>query len=65
MKIKDAWLEQDLEGFVYVNVEDENLLIMSPICTHLGCTASHAEATKQEDGKFFYCPCHGGTTNWC
>ena len=60
VKVKDAWVEQELEGFVYLNVENRDLLIMSPICTHLGCTAGNAEEAKQKDGVAFYCPCHGG-----
>lgn len=61
-KIKDAWVEQEREGFVYVNKnpEDNSLLIMSPICTHLGCTAGDADTDMQSEGVRFYCPCHGG-----
>lgn len=60
--IKDAWTEQVIEGFVYINKnkEDNSLLIMSPICTHLGCTAGDAEVEMQKKGVRFYCPCHGG-----
>lgn len=61
-KIQDAWVEQEMEGFVYVNKnkEGDTLLIMSPICTHLGCTAGDAEIEMQKEGIRFYCPCHGG-----
>lgn len=50
--IQDAWVEQERDGFVYVNInkEDDSLLIMSPICTHLGCTAQTAEESKQDNG---------------
>lgn len=60
--IKDAWEEQVMENFVYINKDkkDNSLLIMSPICTHLGCTAGDADVKMQEDGVLFYCPCHGG-----
>lgn len=59
--LKDAWTEQERAGFVYINKqEDGSLLIMSPICTHLGCTAGDAEVAMQEKGVRFYCPCHGG-----
>ncbi|MDF0727654.1 ubiquinol-cytochrome c reductase iron-sulfur subunit [Cytobacillus sp. S13-E01] len=60
--IKDAWTEQKMDGFVYINKnkEDNSLLIMSPICTHLGCIAGDAEAEMKNTGIQFYCPCHGG-----
>jgi len=60
--IKDAWAEQEMESFVYINKnnEDNSLLIMSPICTHLGCTAGDADVQMQGTGVRFYCPCHGG-----
>lgn len=62
VKIKDAWVEQELEGFVYINKkkEDNSLLIMSPICTHLGCVAGDAEPEMKSDGIAYFCPCHGG-----
>lgn len=60
--IKDAWVEQEMEGFVYINIqpEDGTLLVMSPTCTHLGCTAGDASADMQQQGTRFHCPCHGG-----
>lgn len=60
--IQDAWVEQETEGFVYINKnkEDNSLLIMSPICTHLGCIAGNAEESMKNEGITFYCPCHGG-----
>ncbi|WP_246140991.1 ubiquinol-cytochrome c reductase iron-sulfur subunit [Bacillus marasmi] len=61
VKIKDAWTTQDLDGFVYVNKqEDGSLIIMSPTCTHLGCTAGDAEVSSQEKGVRYFCKCHGG-----
>ena len=61
--VQDAWVEQEMKGFLYINKnkEDNSLLIMSPICTHLGCAAGNAEASmKENEGVEFYCPCHGG-----
>jgi len=40
--------------------EDNSLLIISPICTHLGCTAGGADKDMQSEGVRFHCPCHGG-----
>lgn len=59
-KIKDAWTEQEREGFVYINKKDDSLLIMSLVCTHLGCTIGDAEVNMQKKGVRFFCPCHGG-----
>lgn len=59
VKIKDGWEEQEREGFVYVNIKNDELLIMSPICTHLGCTATTPEESKQKDEITYFCPCHG------
>lgn len=59
---KDAWVTQEEEGFVYINKnkDDNTLLIMSPICTHLGCTVPEADETLKKDGVYFKCPCHDG-----
>ena len=63
--IQDAWTEQKREGVVYVNKDEEtgSLLIMSPVCTHLGCMTGETEADLKEDNVYFYCPCHGGQYN--
>lgn len=55
VSIKDAWTEQEIEGFVYINKnkEDNTLLILSPICTHLGCVAGDAEKEMQKSGTRF------------
>lgn len=60
--VQDAWVEQKMEGFVYVNKNEngDSLIIMSPVCTHLGCIAGDSEQDMKEDGVAFYCPCHGG-----
>lgn len=61
-KIKDAWVTQEQKGFVYVAKDEEKneLLFMSPICTHLGCTVPDANEEQQAQGIRYYCPCHGG-----
>lgn len=55
--VQDAWVEQELIGSVYINLVEGELLILSPICTHLGCTVSPNE--NLEVGTF-RCPCHLG-----
>lgn len=62
-EIQDAWVKQNINGFVYMNKDAKgNLLIMSPVCTHLGCTVPFAskEEKMNNPALAFYCPCHGG-----
>lgn len=62
-EIQDGWVTQNVKGVVYVNKDQNNqLLIMSPVCTHLGCTvASALEKERQSKPNLaFKCPCHGG-----
>lgn len=60
--VKDAWVTQEQEGFVYINKnnDDNSLLIMSPICTHLGCSVGEATVELKKEHVSFLCPCHAG-----
>ncbi|WP_235929817.1 QcrA and Rieske domain-containing protein [Chengkuizengella marina] len=60
--IEDGWITQERNGFVFIQLDEINneIMIMSPICTHLGCTASFAKEEQKENGTTFFCPCHGG-----
>ncbi|SFS71512.1 ubiquinol-cytochrome c reductase iron-sulfur subunit [Paenibacillus sp. BC26] len=60
----DAWNSKPVKGFVYVAVDDQGMLrIMSPACSHLGCTiepATDAQISAAKDkSTYFHCPCHG------
>ncbi|RKN86235.1 ubiquinol-cytochrome c reductase iron-sulfur subunit [Paenibacillus ginsengarvi] len=60
--IRDAWVAKSVQGFLYVtNDAQDELLLMSPSCTHLGCSVEPVpEAGRSAtDGLFFRCPCHG------
>jgi menaquinol-cytochrome c reductase iron-sulfur subunit len=60
--IQDAWVTTAANGFVYVrNDANGELLIMSPLCTHLGCSIDPVPEAKRggSQGLFFLCPCHG------
>jgi menaquinol-cytochrome c reductase iron-sulfur subunit len=62
-EIEDGWVTQNVDGTVYVTRDSNNdLLIMSPVCTHLACTVPFAseEEQKSKPGLVFKCPCHGG-----
>lgn len=62
-EIQDGWVTQSRNGFVYVTKNKQNeLLILSPVCSHLGCTVGLAteEEKKGKAALYFRCPCHGG-----
>ncbi|WP_181348255.1 ubiquinol-cytochrome c reductase iron-sulfur subunit [Thalassobacillus sp. CUG 92003] len=53
----DGWYESEVQKSAWVyRTNDDEIVALSPICTHLGCTVDWG--TEQEDE--FYCPCHGG-----
>ncbi len=41
---------------VVINRPDQGYIVLSRICTHLGCLVDY-----QKDKKRLLCPCHGGT----
>lgn len=53
---RDGWRKTKTEKPVYVskNAQGE-LIVLSAVCTHLGCTVPWDEAEKK-----FVCPCHHG-----
>ncbi|SDW20215.1 ubiquinol-cytochrome c reductase iron-sulfur subunit [Paenibacillus sp. CF384] len=60
----DAWNSKPVQGFVYVAVDQQGMLrIMSPACSHLGCTIEPATTAQinaaQDKSTYFNCPCHG------
>ncbi|TLS38895.1 ubiquinol-cytochrome c reductase iron-sulfur subunit [Pseudalkalibacillus caeni] len=62
--IEDGWTDRDIEGFVYVTKGiKRDIIVMSPVCTHLGCTVPLADESKRSEEVTFLCPCHGGEYN--
>ncbi|TDF89717.1 ubiquinol-cytochrome c reductase iron-sulfur subunit [Paenibacillus piri] len=60
--IQDAWIKTSKQGFVYVTKGDNGeLFILSPACTHLGCSVEPAAEMQRIRKRelFFLCPCHG------
>jgi menaquinol-cytochrome c reductase iron-sulfur subunit len=60
LPVKDGWAEYDISLSAWVMLrQDGNILALSPICKHLGCTVTwgHERATRAEH---FFCPCHNG-----
>jgi menaquinol-cytochrome c reductase iron-sulfur subunit len=58
VKQVDAWYESEvpLSAWVY-RQENGEILPMSPICKHLGCTVNWGVEGYENQ---FYCPCHDG-----
>jgi menaquinol-cytochrome c reductase iron-sulfur subunit len=53
---RDGWRKTIAERPVYVNKDPKGeLIVLSAVCTHLGCTVPWAEKEKK-----FICPCHLG-----
>jgi len=53
---RDGWRKTITEKPVYVTKDAEGgLIVLSAVCTHLGCTVPWAEKEKK-----FICPCHLG-----
>lgn len=59
VKQKDGWYESEVteSAWVYKNGKGE-LIALSPVCKHLGCTIDWN--TDPSHPSQFYCPCHGG-----
>ena len=54
---RDGWRKTITEKPVYVTKDASGgLIVLSAVCTHLGCTVPWVEAEKK-----FICPCHAGT----
>lgn len=52
--VQDGWYKTKADRFVYVVWRNDDFLVLSPTCSHLGCSV-------RWDGRKFACPCHGGT----
>lgn len=59
VKVKDAWYEADEPKSAWVYKDEKgNIIALSPICKHLGCTVNW-NADESHPNQFF-CPCHYG-----
>jgi menaquinol-cytochrome c reductase iron-sulfur subunit len=63
LTVTDGWAEYDMQLSAWIQIiENENgeqeVLALSPICKHLGCTVQWD--TYDEAPDHFFCPCHNG-----
>jgi menaquinol-cytochrome c reductase iron-sulfur subunit len=58
MSLKDGWLKSTAVKSVWAVRKGDEIVIYSPLCTHLGC-GYRWEAERQ----VFFCPCHGSVFN--
>ncbi|MCF6093363.1 ubiquinol-cytochrome c reductase iron-sulfur subunit [Microaerobacter geothermalis] len=61
VKEKDGWYESEevKSAFVRVRGEDD-IMVLSTICTHLGCQVSWNTNPDPAKKNEFFCPCHFG-----
>ncbi|UCZ54794.1 ubiquinol-cytochrome c reductase iron-sulfur subunit [Bacillus shivajii] len=57
LEIEDAWYTSEQTRAAWVYQEGNEVVALSPICTHLGCTVNWD--TDDHPNQFF-CPCHFG-----
>lgn len=55
---KDAWYISDVSSTAWVYKEGDNIIALSPVCKHLGCTVNWEGDEKYKNE--FFCPCHNG-----
>ena len=54
----DAWYEHEVTNSAWVYKEGDQIVALSPVCKHLGCTVNWGGDTAHPSQ--FFCPCHAG-----
>ncbi|WP_274854905.1 ubiquinol-cytochrome c reductase iron-sulfur subunit [Bacillus methanolicus] len=56
---KDAWYESEVTNTAWVYKDEKGEIVaLSPVCKHLGCTVDWN--TDKSNPNHFFCPCHYG-----
>ncbi|PYZ98408.1 menaquinol-cytochrome C reductase [Alteribacter lacisalsi] len=56
---EDAWYTSEVTRVAWIFLNDSNEVVaLSPVCTHLGCTVDWEGSENYPEN--FFCPCHGG-----
>ncbi|OQP05911.1 menaquinol-cytochrome C reductase [Geobacillus sp. 46C-IIa] len=59
VKVKDAWYESEEPRSAWVYKDEKgDIIALSPVCKHLGCTVDWN--TDKNNPNHFFCPCHYG-----
>lgn len=54
----DGWYTSEVTNSAWVYKDGDNVIALSPVCKHLGCTVNWGGDTAHPDQ--FFCPCHLG-----
>lgn len=54
----DAWYKSDVTEAAWVYKSGDQIVALSPVCKHLGCTVNWASDPAHADQ--FFCACHAG-----
>ncbi|MGO4888099.1 ubiquinol-cytochrome c reductase iron-sulfur subunit [Anaerobacillus sp. MEB173] len=54
----DGWYTSEVTRSAWIYKEGDQIIALSPICTHLGCTVNWDTDAANPD--HFFCPCHFG-----
>ena len=54
---KDGWYKSDVSYTAWVYREGDEIIALSPVCKHLGCTVNWGSEGHPNE---FFCPCHAG-----
>ncbi|AQQ53618.1 ubiquinol-cytochrome c reductase iron-sulfur subunit [Planococcus lenghuensis] len=55
---EDAWYTSEVTNDAWVYLEGEEIVALSPVCKHLGCTVTWEGSADFPEQ--FFCPCHAG-----
>lgn len=59
LRVQDGWTEYDVPQSAWITMQDNgDILALSPICKHLGCTIQWN--TDEDNPDHYFCPCHDG-----
>lgn len=55
---EDAWHTSEVTQTAWLYLDGDEVVALSPVCTHLGCTVDWD--SNEDFPNQFFCPCHGG-----
>ncbi|SDY87715.1 menaquinol-cytochrome c reductase iron-sulfur subunit [Evansella caseinilytica] len=58
VEVVDAWYTSNQPRSAWIYKEGDEIIALSPQCTHLGCTVNWN--ANEDHPNQFYCPCHDG-----